>query len=502
MSDYRIIKEIGHGGMGCVYKAEDANGRTVALKMLSNKVTCYPEYRELFQAEVDTLRQMDHPSVVHILGEPYSDSSGNYYLPMEFVEGQTLEQIVRQQGPFPYQYAIELMCKILDAMQYVHDQRRIHRDIKPSNIMLRPDGTVCIIDFGIAKDAKIGGTGHTVGRIIGTDGYMSPEQAYGLNIDLRTDIYSLGCVFFFIVTGQNMIQKGSSDFDTIDAIIHGKVPIPSQINPSIPQAVDQVFFKAVDKDMRKRYQSAAAFREALLAVDANTVPTVTVGRDADNDIQINNQYVSRRHLVIRGCEEEIPSGVRYYLEITNNGTNGTGVDGRPLKGTMNVPYESSDMLPLVLLAARIECKLPWDRVVTLLRSRGWNPPDALSAPQPDYSQQQSATVSEDATIANSATTQSVSGNVPEKETGNGLTKTLLIILFVLVFAFIVGIIVVISKLNNRNENNWGYDLVSEEAASEDYPYAEPMDEPVLGSDYYYVEPTDSTQGYWTNGRDI
>ncbi len=442
MPDYKIIKEIGHGGMGCVYLAEDAGGLPVALKMLSNTVTCYPEYRELFQAEVDTLRQMDHPSVVHILGEPYSDSSGNYYLPMEFVEGLTLEQIVRKNGPFPYQYAIELMSKILDAMQYVHERRRIHRDIKPSNIMLRSDGSVCIIDFGIAKDAKIGGTGHTVGRIIGTDGYMSPEQANGLNIDSRTDIYSLGCVFFFIITGQNMIQKGSNDFDTIDAIIHGNIPVPSQVNPSIPPSVDTVFYKAVDKDMRKRYQTASEFKEALMGIVGQQSPMVTVGRESDNDIQIANQYVSRRHLIVRGCQQQTATNIRYYLELINKGSNGTGVDGRPLRGIMELEYESVNMLPQVLLAARMECPLPWDKVIAFLRSRGWNPPESNFSHKQEYSRQEPTTSSHETNSTDSVTTQNLTESVPPAKEDN-LTTTQIIIIVLIIISLVISFLYIL-----------------------------------------------------------
>lgn len=382
---YTLLEEIGRGGMGCVYKGVDSTGRTVALKMMSNRVTCFPEYRNLFQSEVDTLRRLNHPSVVHIVGDPYQDSAGNLILPMEFVEGETLEHYIARNGVMPPQEAARLMCKILEVMQYVHDRQKIHRDIKPSNIMLRPDGSICMIDFGIAKDAKIG-TGNTVGRIIGTDGYMSPEQADGLNIDTRTDIYSLGCVMYYMLTGKNAIQKGSNEYETINTILRFKVQPPSSVVPGIPAHIDNAVMKAMDKNMRLRYQSADEFRRAL-DMDTGSGPrpaTVTIGSSPDNDIVVHNEYVSRHHLVVNGVSEPGADGsMSHFLEIVDNSTNGTGVDGRPLRhASMRIEYNGTATLPQVLLAARAECPVDWNQVVHILKQRGWIPERLLPPPSP------------------------------------------------------------------------------------------------------------------------
>lgn len=372
---YTLIEEIGHGGMGCVYKGMDANGRKVAIKMMSNKVTCYPEYRQLFQSEVDTLRRMDHPSVVHIVGEPYRDDKGNLYLPMEYVEGRTLEQKVNAEGTIPMEEAVSLMCKILEALQYVHDRNRIHRDIKPSNIMIRPDGSVCIIDFGIAKDARVG-TGNTVGRIIGTDGYMSPEQANGLNIDRRTDIYSLGCVLYYLLTGKHAIPKGQNDYETICSILTNIPALPSQSGTGVSTALDDVFAKAVDKNMTHRYQTAAEFKEAIEQAVGRGLPSVSIGRLESNNIVIRNDDVSRKHLVIRGVERPMTGGAKqYFLEIEDLGSkNGTGVNGRLLRrDTYSINYEGTVNLPEVFLAGKPELSVSWPEVMAMLRSKGWNP---------------------------------------------------------------------------------------------------------------------------------
>lgn len=382
---YTLLEEIGRGGMGCVYKGVDSTGRTVALKMMSNRVTCFPEYRNLFQSEVDTLRRLNHPSVVHIVGDPYQDSAGNLILPMEFVEGETLEHYIARNGVMPPQEAARLMCKILEVMQYVHDRQKIHRDIKPSNIMLRPDGSICMIDFGIAKDAKIG-TGNTVGRIIGTDGYMSPEQADGLNIDTRTDIYSLGCVMYYMLTGKNAIQKGSNEYETINTILRFKVQPPSSVVPGISAHIDNAVMKAMDKNMRLRYQSADEFRRALdMSAGSGPQPaTVTIGSSPDNDIVVHNEYVSRHHLVVNGVSEPGADGsMSHFLDIVDNSTNGTGVDGRPLRhASMRIEYSGTATLPQVLLAARAECPVDWGQVVRILKQRGWNPEIILPPPPP------------------------------------------------------------------------------------------------------------------------
>lgn len=403
LSHYQKIEEIGRGGMGCVYKATDPMGKVVAIKMMSNKVTCYPEYRALFQSEVDSLKQMNHPSVVKIAGEPFSDQSGNLYLPMEFISGKTIEQYVRANGPLSPENAISVMVEILDAMSYIHHHQVvdkngnaryvgcIHRDIKPSNIMIREDGSICIIDFGIAKDSAIGSSGKTVGRIIGTDGYMSPEQATGLNIDTRTDIYSLGCVFYYMLTGRAAIPKQDNDYKTVQAILASNMPLPSLTSPRISQKIDNVFLKAVDKNMTHRFQSAKEFRQALTEdkqetdeVSTNSIPTVRIGRGANNDIIVDARYdsVSTNHLIIRGITDTSKGGYKCSLQIEDISRNGSGINGRKIHHEVQViDYSDTYSLPQVMLAGRSDCVLNWHEVISILRKQGWNT-QTIKEPQP------------------------------------------------------------------------------------------------------------------------
>ena len=364
--------------MGCVYLGhDDQTGQKVAIKMMSNKVTCLPEYRQLFQTEVQSLQLMNHPSVVHIMGHSWSDNDGNFFLPMEYVEGITIEQHVKRNGAFPMTGAINLMCKILDAMSYVHKCGCIHRDIKPSNIMIRPDGSICIIDFGIAKDLRSGVAGQTVGKVIGTDGYMSPEQAEGLHIDHRTDIYSLGCVLYYMLTGKTAVAKGNNGHETMLNILHQERLLPSQTT-GVSTQLDSIYLRAIDRDMTKRYQTCKEFRDDLERTERNPFSLdakITVGRDKDNDIQYTPDIVSSFHLEIHGFTSPSTGGPnRYTIEITDHSTNGTGIDGRYLRNdTASIPYNGTTALPQVMLAGNPNILLSWPLVMQKLREKGWNP---------------------------------------------------------------------------------------------------------------------------------
>ena len=321
MNDYHIIREVGKGGMGCVYEASGPGGERVALKMMSAKAASHPDYRDMFEHEVQSLQKLSNPAIVKIVGKPFSDASGNIYLPMEFVEGQTIAQIVQENGPYKEQDALQIFSKLLDAFTYIHSRSCIHRDVKPSNIMIRSDGSVCVIDFGIAKDSRTS-TGKTIGRIVGTDGYMSPEQANGYNIDTRTDIYSLGCLLHYMLCGAHAISKQSNDYETICAILENNFPLVSEKGISISDRTQQAILTAVNKNMTLRFQTAEAFKSAL---SGKTAYTVTVGR-ANCHINMPGEYVSGHHLDITWEQ----AGAQYQVTIRDHSTNGTGINGRKL----------------------------------------------------------------------------------------------------------------------------------------------------------------------------
>ncbi len=354
MPEYELIKVIGQGGMGSVYEGRSGDGKRVAIKMMNSKA-------------------MRHPSVVGIVDNPFSDEHGNMYLPMEYVDGETIEHHVEMAGPYTEFTAKDLMGKILDAMAYIHRMGCIHRDIKPSNIMVRPDGSICIIDFGIAKDMKTS-TGKTIGRIIGTDGYMSPEQAKGDSIDYRTDIYSLGCLLHYMLTGSHAIKKRSNDYDTICSILNDEFPRAKTFNPHLSDQTQEAILKAVDKNMLRRFQTVMEFKSGLFretVVDPNRVK-VSVGR-RECDITIPSDYISGHHLEIEYREERCTGSIHRYLLFTDSSTNGTSVDGKYLRhGSIKIPFsfENPSPLPNVWLAGRSEYLLDWDEVIQKLRDKG------------------------------------------------------------------------------------------------------------------------------------
>jgi serine/threonine-protein kinase len=279
---------------------------------------------------------------------------------MEYVEGETIEQYVRQRGPVEEAEAIRLVCGILSALGYAHQKGFVHRDIKPSNIMIRPNGSVCLLDFGIAKDMNSNGL--TVGQVtIGTDGYMSPEQAGGYNIDHRTDIYSLGCVFFYMLTGHHAIEKKSNDHETRMAIIQDDFPQAVDYNRNISANTKKILNKATHKNMMQRFQSCREFELELngkrtMVIDKNN--SISIGR-GDCDIIVSHPKVSQHHADIR---IETQSGyIKYFFQ--DRSTNGTVIDGQKIHNLEVEIYPHTH--PVILLAGIAE--LNWDTVEETFR---------------------------------------------------------------------------------------------------------------------------------------
>lgn len=368
---------IGQGGMGCVYRAFSPHGQAVALKVLKAEFASVPAFKTFFKSEVNALSTLSHPSVVKIVGAPFSDSYGNLYLPMEFVEGQTIESRIKEYKARNMQMseaeATDLMVKILDAFRYIHREGKIHRDIKPSNIIIRPDGNVCIIDFGIARDSKLP-TGYTIGHTVGTDGYMSPEQVDGLHIDHRTDIYSLGCLLYYMMTGRHAIVKRSNDYATRCAILNETIPPPRQSRPDISPLMENAIIRATDKDMRKRFPDAESFARALSGQASNghkeTVAngTITIGRNPSNDLVISHPNVSGAHMDI---SFEKKSDGTVDIVVTDHSTNGTSIGDTYLhKGSMSLQMRNGNpgSLPPLVLAQKHP--LPWEEILETMAAKG------------------------------------------------------------------------------------------------------------------------------------
>ena len=263
VGDYQIVGVLGAGGMGKVYKVRNLiSDRIEAMKVLLPDLVTEPELADRFLREIKTQASLEHPSIASLHTAVRVDNQ--LLMLMEFVEGQTLEQRL-QGGPLPVEQAVDYISQVLSALDYAHRQGVIHRDIKPANMMLTPAGTVKLMDFGIAKastDQRLTMTGTTMGSLY----YMSPEQIKGAaHIDARADLYSVGVSLYELVTGKRPFD-GDSQFAIMSAHLE-KMPVPPvEVDPRLPQALNDAILMAVAKDPAMRFQTAGAFRMALSSI--------------------------------------------------------------------------------------------------------------------------------------------------------------------------------------------------------------------------------------------
>ncbi|WP_372366305.1 protein kinase [Candidatus Uabimicrobium sp. HlEnr_7] len=257
---YKIISELGRGGMGIVFKAQDSKlKRTVALKVLIGNILTN-ERKARFFAEAQSMAKLTHENIIKLYD--YGEDQGVCFFTMDYIDGQTLDQIMKQKR-FSYKKTAALLEKICLAMDYCHSQKIIHRDLKPSNIMIKDDKPY-IMDFGIAK-AETSEDGLTKsGAIIGSPHYMSPEQAEGdrRNIDYRTDIYSSGMILYYCLTGKSCFS-GESAIKILMKIMRETPIPPTQVNPKIPKGLENICLKALSKRKEDRYESMRFFARDL-----------------------------------------------------------------------------------------------------------------------------------------------------------------------------------------------------------------------------------------------
>ena len=258
---YRVVRKLGGGGMADVYLCEDLTlGRHVAIKVLLQRYLNDPTFVERFRREAKAAAGLNQQNLVSIYD--WGEVDGTYYIAMEYVEGETLKDLIRRRGRLSGNESVAVTLQLLAAVDFAHRSGIVHRDIKPQNIMIDPHGTAKVMDFGIARAGDSGMT--EAGSILGTAQYLAPEQAKGYPVDERSDLYSVGVCLYEMLTG-TVPFKGDSAVTV--ALKHvNEVPVePSVLVPGMPYALNQIVLKAMAKDPADRYQSAAEFARDLRA---------------------------------------------------------------------------------------------------------------------------------------------------------------------------------------------------------------------------------------------
>ena len=263
VGDYQVVGILGAGGMGKVYKVRNViSDRVEAMKVLLPDLANEPELADRFLREIKVQASLEHPNIAALHTALRVDNQ--LLMLMEFVEGVTLEQKLKK-GPLPTGPAVDYITQALSALEYAHAHGVIHRDIKPANMILTAAGVVKLMDFGIAKaadDRKLTMTGTTMGSLY----YMSPEQIQGsANLDARSDLYSVGVSLYELVTGKRPFD-GDSQFSIMSAHLQNTPTPPIVLDPKLPQALNDIILLSVTKDPDRRFQTAAAFANALRSV--------------------------------------------------------------------------------------------------------------------------------------------------------------------------------------------------------------------------------------------
>ena len=270
---YEIVEVIGAGGMAVVYKAIDQRlNRFVAVKILRDELARDEEFRARFQIEAQAVAMLSHPNIVSVYD--VSHTAGVEYIVMELIEGVTLMQYMQKKGALSWKEAAHFSTQIAKALEHAHSKGIVHRDIKPQNIMILRDGTIKVADFGIAalESAQEQRSDQTVGSVH----YIAPEQARGETPDTRSDIYSLGVVMYEMLTGQMPYDGETAEQIALKHIAGVAVP-PRQLNAEIPEELERITLKAMNADIRERYQSAS---ELLTDLEEFRKQLAALGRDS------------------------------------------------------------------------------------------------------------------------------------------------------------------------------------------------------------------------------
>lgn len=344
---YKVEQLIGVGGMAYVFTAKDIKeDKTVAVKILKDEFANNQEFVNKFVNESKVLATLSHPSIVEVFDVSFDTPIK--FIVMEYIDGITLKEYMEtSNGTLSWKDSVHFMIQILRALQHAHARGVIHRDIKPHNIMILTDGTIKVMDFGISKIAREevkSSTEHTLGSVH----YISPEQAQGLSTNEKSDIYSLGCVLYEMLTGKKPFD---SDNPVTVALMHSKdiAPSPRSINPNIPVGLEQIIVKAMEKSPDMRYQSAAEMIQALQMFRKN--PDIVFNYSNDEQLQgeKTSTEVNERVSVIADGSATATGGTSYSqtseIPVVTGGNE--LVDDEPDDDDDEVEVERSFFLPIL-----------------------------------------------------------------------------------------------------------------------------------------------------------
>lgn len=273
---YEVLERIGGGGMAIVYRALDTVlNRYVSVKILRPQFVADEDFVRRFRREAQSAASLSHPNVVNIYD--VGDEDETYFIVMEYINGKTLKEIIQERAPLPVTEAVDIAKQICSALHHAHDHQIVHRDIKPHNIMIGKDGHVKVTDFGIARAVTSNTITHN-GSVIGSVHYFSPEQARGAITDVKSDIYSLGVVLYEMLTGE-LPFSGETPISVALKHLQEHFVEPRQLNPKMPQSVENVILKALAKSPEVRYQTAKEMYRDLDQALQNPNPAKFVAPD-------------------------------------------------------------------------------------------------------------------------------------------------------------------------------------------------------------------------------
>jgi len=271
IENYKVVEVIGEGGMGVVYKAIDLKlERYVAIKILNTSKPPNPQFIERFKREARNQAKLNHTNIIPVYG--FTDAENTLGIVMEYIEGETLEDIIKREGKLDLRFSLDVMRQILSGVAFAHQKGFIHRDLKPSNIIISNEGIAKIMDFGISKSINETKDITKAGTKIGTIFYMSPEQIRGKPPTTQSDLYSLGVTFYEMLSGKTPFDY-PTEFEIMEAHIK-KMPVKLSAHiPDVPAEIDRIISKALEKPVQRRYQTAEEFLEDvdLVFEDLTTV---------------------------------------------------------------------------------------------------------------------------------------------------------------------------------------------------------------------------------------